>query len=73
MNYLNLIGLILNTIGTILLAFSTQIIDPLKDKGVSFKIVGLDYKITSINKRRFIWGIVILLSGFILQLIGLFV
>ena len=73
MDYLNLLGLVANLTGAILLSFSFVVEDPIKNFGTGFKIGGKSLTHTSIDKKRFRGGIIILSLGFILQLISLFV
>ncbi len=73
MEYLNIFGLITNLIGTLFLAFSTKVIDPLKNLGAGIKIGDHSLTITSIKKIPFLIGILLLLIGFTLQLINLLI
>lgn len=72
MNFLNLLGSVFNLIGAVLLAFSTEIYDPSRNSGGSIKIFGRNLTTTTINKRRFNWGIGFLIIGFLLQFLGIF-
>ena len=72
MNYFNLVGLIFNLGGALMLVFSTQVFDPTKGTGASIKIFSHNLTITTIKKKPFIGGIALLIFGFVLQLIGMF-
>ena len=69
--YIELIGLILNLIGTLLLAFSTKVFTPSNIKGFTYKIMGKNMTITTIVKKRFITGLILLFFGFLMQIICL--
>lgn len=71
-NYFNLIGLVSNLGGALFLAFSLKVVDPSKDSGGSIKIFGKNLTITTIKKNPFTVGIILLILGFILQLVGVF-
>ncbi|MBI3589524.1 MAG: hypothetical protein HY093_03905 [Candidatus Liptonbacteria bacterium] len=72
LNYLNLFGLVLNLVGAILLAFSTEVYDPSQNPGVSIQILGHNLTTTNINKKRFNLGIGFLIAGFFMQGLGIF-
>ncbi len=72
LNYLNLFGLVLNLVGAIILAFSTEIYDPSKTPGVSIRILGHNLTTTTINKKRFNLGIGFLIAGFFVQGVAMF-
>jgi len=75
MDYLNSFGLVANLVGALLLAFSIKVVDPAKNfgAGASIKIGGTSLTITVPNKKRLKVGAIILIAGFVLQLISQFV
>ena len=70
-NYFELFGLIVNLVSALLLAFSTEIIDPTKGRA-KVQIFGQDLTITTIKRKRFIAGLLLLGLGSFLQLLGIF-
>lgn len=71
-NYFELAGLILNLGSAILLSFSTEVIDPAKGTGGAIQFFGHNLTITTIKRKRFVVGLVLLSLGFVLQLFGIF-